>query len=99
MAGSSEGHDSAEVTYRTVWTFIIRGGDPFELKVKATLGPALNHIGPLTVWKMMGTEEEAASIESMVTGPLIGARVERHTEIENPEMLAIRAKRLGHDTE
>lgn len=77
-----------------IWTFIIRGGEPFDLTVKGKLGPALNHDGTLTVWKMLGTEEEAASVESMIVGPLIGARVERHTEVEDDEMLAIRQARL-----
>ena len=77
------------------WTFIIRDGHPFDLKLNEKLGPPLNHDGQMTLWKMVGTEEEADSVREMVTGPLIGARVARHTEVETPEMLSIRHKRLG----
>jgi len=77
------------------WTFIIRGGQAFNLKVTDRLGPGLTHDGNLTVWKMVGTEEEAVSVEGVVTGPLIGARVVRHTEVEDEEMRAIRRQQLG----
>lgn len=64
-----------------VWTFIIRGGQPFKLKLADKIGPLLDHDGRRTIWKMMGTEEEAASVEAMMaSGTLIGARVERHTD-------------------
>jgi len=93
VADSSAEHGDAD---GLTWTFIIRGGDPFDLKLKGKLGPALNHDGAMTVWKMVGTEEEAASVESMII-TLIKARVNRHTEVETDEMLAIRAQRLGGD--
>jgi len=91
----AKGIDRNGIPSSMIWTFVIRGGEPFELKVTGKLGPVLNHGGAMTVWKMVGTEEEAASIESMVIGPLIGARVERHTEIETEDMIAIRNERLG----
>ena len=78
-----------------VWTFIIRGGGPFTLCLNGKFGPGLNHDGSMTIWKMVGTEEEAESFIEMVTGPLIGARVEHHTEVENEEMQAIRRRHLG----
>jgi hypothetical protein len=82
----------------SVWTFLIRGGEPFDLKIKNNLSPALNHDGRMTLWKMVGTDDEAASVEAWVKGPLIGARVERHTEVEDAEMLAIRNERLGRES-
>ena len=72
-----------------VWTFIIRGGEPFQMKL-AKLGPKLEHGGGMTVWKMMGTEEEAQSVEALIVGPTIGARVNRHTEKEDAEMVKAR---------
>lgn len=78
-----------------VWTFIIRGGEPFDLKLKDNMGPVLNHVGKRTIWKMVGTEEQAVSIEEMVKGPLIGARVERFTDVESSEEREIRLQRIG----
>lgn len=69
-----------------VWTFIVRGGESFQLKFTTKIGPRLDHGGGLTVWKMTGTEEEAQSVEALIVGPTIGARVERHTEEEDAEM-------------
>lgn len=63
-----------------VWTFILRGGQPFRLGLANKMGPALDHDGRRTIWKMMGTEAEAASVEAMASSSLIGARVERHTD-------------------
>jgi hypothetical protein len=80
---------------KVVWTFIIRGGEPFQIKLKHQIGPVLDHDGLMTIWKMLGTAKEAESVEGMVTGPLIGARVQRYTEVESEEMLAIREERLG----
>lgn len=90
-----EGSTDNLFSRRLVWTLIIRGGEPFTLKLNEKLGPALVHDGSMTLWKMVGTEAEANSVEQMVTGPLIGARVEKHTEVESEEMLAIRHERLG----
>lgn len=73
-----------------VWTFLIRGGQAFRLGLTAKKGPLLDHDGKFTVWKMVGTAVEAVSIETMITGALIGARVERYTEEETAEMLELR---------
>lgn len=73
-----------------VWTFIIRGGEPFQLKLTTKIGPSLVHVGGTSIWKMVGTEEEAQSVETLITGPTVGARVERHTEEEDAEMLKAR---------
>jgi len=78
-----------------VWTFAIRRGKPFDLKLNEKLGPPLSHDGLVTVWKMVGTKEEADAVRDMVTGPLIGAKVNIYTEVETPEMLVIRHERLG----
>lgn len=72
-----------------VWTFILRGGNPFRLSFTGKLGPPLDHDGRLTVWKMVGTGAEAASVENMVV-TVVGATVTRHTEEEDEEMLALR---------
>jgi len=93
MAASSD--DGIPADLRLVWTLIIRGGEPFDIRVNGKLGPGLSHDGTLTIWKMVGTAGEALSIAEMIEGPLIGARVERHTEVENEEMLAIRRQHLG----
>lgn len=92
MAGSSSTSDSTVVT--KVWTFIIRGGEPFDLSAKAK-GPGLQHDGLMTIWKMVGTKAEADSVQALITGPFVGARVERHTESQSPEMQVIRDERLG----
>lgn len=73
-----------------VWTFILRGGEPFQLRFNNKIGPPLDHNGGHTVWKMTGTEEEARSVETMLVGPTIGARVQRHTEEEDAEMVKAR---------
>lgn len=91
MAGKGKSGSESGVT---LWTFVIRGGEPFTLAVDR-LGPPLNHDGSMTLWKMMGTEVEAGSIQQWITSPLIGARVVRHTEVETPEMVQIRHERLG----
>ena len=77
-----------------VWTFIIKGGQPATIRLRDRLGPALEHEGRTSIWKMMGTEDEAAAVEQFFTGPLVGASVQRHTETEDDEMLAIRQERL-----
>lgn len=96
MADSSKNLDQpSSVKFdQGVHTFVIHGGEPFEIKLTGKLGPALIHDGSMTMWKMVGTDAEAASIESMVAGPLIGAHVKRYTEVETDEMLAIRRERL-----
>lgn len=81
-----------------VWTFLIRGGEPFRLGLSTRLGPLLDHkggAGSLTVWKMTGTAEEAVQVENMITGSLIGARVQRHTEEEDAEMVKARFQGEG----
>lgn len=73
-----------------VWTFVIRGGQPFRLGLSERIGPVLDHDGKHTIWKMVGTAEEAESVKGMVSGALIGARVVYHTEEETPEMAKAR---------
>jgi hypothetical protein len=72
-----------------VWTFLIRGGQAFRLGLADKIGPPLNHDGQFTLWKMVGTEAEVVAVEGLIV-QVIGARVERHTEAEDDEMLAIR---------
>jgi|APSaa5957512622_1039677.scaffolds.fasta_scaffold10655_1 hypothetical protein len=96
MAEGSQTHgESSGVMGRKVWTFLIRGGGAFHLKLER-IGPALEHTGSdHTLWKMTGTEAEADSVQEVLEGPLVGATVQRFTEIETPEMLVIRNERLG----
>ena len=73
-----------------VWTFRIWGGVPFRLGFPTRVGPVLDHAGGHTVWKMTGTVEDAQSVEVMVAGPMVGARVLVHTEEEDAEMVKAR---------
>ena len=72
------------------WTFIIRGGRPLVLGFDKKVGPRLEHQGGMTVWKMVGTSSEAQEIESLLSGALVGARVQTTTETEDEEMVARR---------
>jgi hypothetical protein len=47
----------------------------------------------MTLWKMVGNEQEADAVLKMVSGPLVGAKVRRFSEVETPEMLEIRRSR------
>lgn len=73
-----------------VWTFIILGGEPFRLALQDRIGPPLEHTGERTIWKMVGTEAEAQSVEQMLTGPVIRARVTRTTEEQSEEQARLR---------
>lgn len=72
-----------------VWTFIIRGGQPLSLRLQR-LGPGHEHNGRHSVWKLVGTAEEAVAAEALLTGPLVGAQVIRTTEEEDDTMLELR---------
>jgi len=93
VAESSAEHGDSGL--KRVWTFIIKGGQPCTIDIKGRLGPSCDHTGGTTVWKIVGTDEEAAAVEELFRGPLVGASVQRHTEEENDEMLAERQQRLG----
>jgi len=68
-----------------VWTFEIRGGSSFLLEPKAgSLTPVLHHEGKRTLWKMVGTEEQAQQVEAAIRD-VPGCRVERFTEEQTPE--------------
>lgn len=68
-----------------VWTFVIKGGKPIEITLPGTRGPGLRYEGRTTIWKMVGTEEQAVAMESLLKGPLVEARVERFTETAETE--------------
>lgn len=74
-----------------VWTFLVKGGEPFELTMPRT--PALEHDGKLTLWKMVGSERAADAIRALLEET--GATVEVHTEHQTPEQTAERRKLLG----
>ena len=72
------------VTY--VWRFLIKGGQPVDLTLTEFLGPPLNHNGVRrTLWQMVGTLEQAEAVKAMLTGPLVGAKVEMFTDAESDE--------------
>ena len=73
-----------------VWTFIIKGGLPLHMQLQWKIGPSLYHNGRQSVWKMTGTTEEALAAETLLTGPLVGAKVQYLTEEEDNEMVALR---------
>lgn len=76
-----------------VWTFVIRGGAPFAATEQFT--PTLRHDGgPLTLWKMVGTDTRAAEVAAAIRAHT-GASVEYHTETQSEEQLAERLALLG----
>ena len=77
------------------WTFILRGGHTFSLMMDGRLGPGHDHDGRMTIWKFVGTADEADEVESTLLREIPELRIEKHTEIEDDEMLALRRERLG----
>lgn len=73
-----------------VWTLIINGGEPVTLTLQDRLGPPLRHEGGRTIWKMVGTKEQAFSVVKMLMGPLVGAQVAFTTEEQTEEQAAMR---------
>ena len=82
---------------RVCWTFIFRGGRAFTLLVpEGYIGSGHDHDGRgMSIWKFMGTTDEADVVEQMLEDSIEGLRIEKTTEIENDEMKAIRQERLG----
>ena len=79
------------------WTFIFRGGVPFTLSFgEGYVGPGHDHNGKMSLWKFMGTSVDADVVETAFRDAFPELRIERHTEVENDEMRAIRRERLGH---
>lgn len=76
------------------WTFIFRGGPVFALQLESMLGPGHQHNGLLSVWKFVGTEDEAAEAEQTLKETFEGLRVERYTEVEDPEAEKERQRRF-----
>lgn len=76
------------------WTFIFRGGPKFVLRLNNHLGPGHDHNGVLTVWKFVGTEEEAAEAEALLRANFEGLRIERYTDEDDPEAERERQRRL-----
>lgn len=57
--GSETGQEQMKV-----WTFNIKGGRPFSFRVSG--GPSCDHDGISTLWKMVGSEQDAVRLESMI---------------------------------
>jgi len=75
---------------KKVWTFEIRGGDPFDLSLPNN--PNLHHDGGFTIWKLVGTRRLAYTAQGMMEE--LGATVQRYTEGESEEQKAEREGRL-----
>lgn len=69
------------MTYHRVWTFVVRGGDPFAISVP--LNPTLDHDGSMTVWKLVATADKAREVEEAIRE--IGSNVTVYTEETTPE--------------
>lgn len=87
MAGSSK----RDPVIHKVWTFLIRGGEPFEIRLPRT--PKCEHDGGLTVWKLVGTKGIANATKSLMRET--GATVKMYTEAQSDEQAALRQERLG----
>ena len=83
--------DSKLTIQHKVWTFIIRGGADFSLRLPNN--PPLDHDGRMSMWKMVGTKRIADAACGIIKET--GASVELHTEHQNEEQAAIRKSRLG----
>lgn len=102
MAEDSTQGDPPVVT-KQVWTFEIRGGSPFRLDAQSN--PSLlhgYHFTPwrithnppsMTLWKMVGTTEQADAVEAAIHEA--GAKVRRYTEEQSPEQRNERLRLLG----
>lgn len=89
MASSSE---RVPVIHK-VWTFVIRGGEGFDLRLPRT--PTCVHDGGMTMWKLVGTQSIADAAKALMEET--GATVELHTETQTEEQAALRRERLGLD--
>jgi len=77
-----------------VWTFIIIGGKPFGLRIPSN--PLLTHPGipgKLTMWKMVGTQEEADQVREGLKQYEVTVTV--YSDVQNEEQTRIRQERLG----
>ena len=91
MASSSIGNP-VEAAPHKVWTFLIRGGQEFEMVMPRT--PKLDHPGKgMTMWKMVGSRRIAESLKDVLSE--MGCEVELHTEGHTAEQEDLRAQRLG----
>ena len=82
-----------------VWTFEFRGGPVFSLRLHERLNPSHEHNGRMSIWKFVGTEEESADAEKVLSETFEGLRVKRWTEVDDPAADRERQRRLGRDPE
>lgn len=78
-------------TDHKVWTFVIRGGEGFDLRLPRT--PKCEHAGLFTMWKLVGNQAVAEAARALMEET--GATVELHTEYQTEELTALRRERLG----
>jgi len=77
-----------------VWTFLIAGGDLLPIRISVKDTPLLDHDGGPTIWKMIGDEARASSIQRALE--CLGCKVKRTTEEQSPEQEAERMRLMGH---
>lgn len=75
---------------KKVWTFVLEGGQPMQLRLQGLVGPGLDHKGQRSLWKMVGTAEEAEAAKALFSGPLVQAKVTLYTEGDDDEVEALR---------
>jgi len=75
---------------KKVWTLIIEGGQSMQLQLHGKIGPGHEHNGQLSVWKMVGTADEAEAAKALFIGPLVKAKVTVLTEGDDDEVEALR---------
>jgi len=92
MVQSSEEYNKNTPEPIKVWTFLIVGGESFEMEVAGH--PKLIHMGKRTLWKMVGTEEASNRLKNTLEG-FFGPQVTKYTESQTEEQIMIRKARLG----
>lgn len=87
---------SLEPGNRRIWTLLIEGGEPFQLKTQSPLpkNPILEHNGGHTVWKMTGSQAEMEILKQTIQD-CFGVHVEPLTEIQDDDQTAIRIITTG----
>jgi hypothetical protein len=80
------------VTERRVWTFQLRGGEPFSGQVATpnAFPAVVDHRGAASVWHLRLDEEEASQLEATLLSR--GIRVTRWSTEESAEQAGLRAR-------
>jgi hypothetical protein len=78
-----------------VWTFCIVGGSSFTLSVPGN--PSLDHNGRSTLWKFVGTKDQAAQAECLINHSTDAISVTVYAETETTEQYLLRHTPDGWD--